>query len=135
MKKIFLYILLFFIFILCYIIRLPKRIIWEINNLKINNIIENEQNEFISNFDLGKKIPKNKIIIENLLNLHRIINKILLFICGKPGCSKSLSIMILYKSMKGNNGEQNLFKKLPKLSVNGYQGSLSKPSEGIKKIF
>ena len=43
--------------------------------------------------------------------------------------------MILYKSMKGNNGEQNLFKKLPKLSMNGYQGSLSNPSEGIKKIF
>lgn len=71
MKKIFLYIVLFFVFILCYIIRLPKRIIWEINNLKINNIIENEQNEFISNFDLGKEIPKNKIIIENLLNLHK----------------------------------------------------------------
>ena len=71
MKKIFLYIVQFFVFILCYIIRLPKRIIWEINNLKINNIIENEQNEFISNFDLGKKIPKNKIIIENLLNLHK----------------------------------------------------------------
>ena len=71
MKKIFLYIVLFFVFILCYIIRLPKRIIWEINNLKIKNIIENEQNEFISNFDLGKKIPKNKIIIENLLNLHK----------------------------------------------------------------
>ena len=71
MKKIFLYIVQFFVFILCYIIRLPKRIIWEINNLKINNIIENEQNEFISNFDLGKEIPKNKIIIENLLNLHK----------------------------------------------------------------
>ncbi len=50
---------------------MPKRIIWEINNLKIKNIIENEQNEFISNFDLGKEIPKNKIIIENLLNLHK----------------------------------------------------------------
>lgn len=71
MKKIFLYIVQFFVFILCYIIRLPKRIIWEINNLKIKNIIENEQNEFISNFDLGKEIPKNKIIIENLLNLHK----------------------------------------------------------------
>lgn len=71
MKKIFLYIMQFFVFILCYIIRLPKRIIWEINNLKIKNIIENEQNEFISNFDLGKEIPKNKIIIENLLNLHK----------------------------------------------------------------
>ena len=71
MKKIFLYIMQFFVFILCYIIRLPKRIIWEINNLKIKNIIENEQNEFISNFDLGKEIQKNKIIIENLLNLHK----------------------------------------------------------------
>ena len=71
MKKIFLYIVQFFAFILCYIIRLPKRIIWEINNLKIKNIIENEQNEFISNFDLGKEIQKNKIIIENLLNLHK----------------------------------------------------------------
>jgi hypothetical protein len=71
MKKIFLYIVQFFAFILCYIIRLPKRIIWEINNLKIKNIIENEQNVFISNFDLGKEIPKNKIIIENLLNLHK----------------------------------------------------------------
>ena len=43
--------------------------------------------------------------------------------------------MILYKSMKGNNGEQNLFKKLPKLSMNGYQGRLSNSLEGIKKSF
>jgi hypothetical protein len=37
--------------------------------------------------------------------------------------------------MKGNKGEQNFFTKLPKLSMNGYQGSLSITSEGIKKIF
>ena len=41
--------------------------------------------------------------------------------------------MILYKTMKGNNSEQNLFKKLPKLSMNGYQGSLSKTFRRNKK--
>ena len=147
-KNIFSYISIFCIY-LCYVIRLPKRTMREelknkietifknqINNLKITNIIENEQNEFISNIDLGKGIAKNKIIIENLYCVYiSIINKIPLFICGKPGCSKSLSIMTIYKSMKGNNSEQNLFKKLPKLSMNSYQGSLSSTSEGIKKAF
>ena len=90
----------------------------------------------MSNIDFGKEIPKNKIIIENLYWIYiSIINKIPLFICGKQGCSKSLSIIALYKSMKGNKGKQNFFTKLPKLSMNSYQGSLSITSEGIKKIF
>ena len=147
-KNILTYCAIFCIY-LCYIIRLPQRTMREalqekietilkdqINKIKIKNIIENELNEFISNVDLGKGIAKNKIIIENLYCVYIcIINKIPLFICGKPGCSKSLSIMTIYKSMKGNNSEQNLFKKLPKLSMNSYQGSLSSTSEGIKKAF
>ena len=62
--------------------------------------------------------------------------KVPLFIVGKPGCSKSLSVQLLYKSMKGEEYSDNkIFNSLPKLILTSYQGSLGSTSEGVLKVF
>ena len=58
-----------------------------------------------------------------------------LFIVGKSGCSKSLSVQLLFKSMKGEYSDNILFKTLPKLILNSYQVSLRSTSRGILNIF
>ena len=107
-------------------------------NFKINFLdIPNREKEYIiNNIKLPIGIAKNEALLNNLFVLFICITaKIPLFIIGKPGCSKSLSVQLLFKSMKGEDSEFAIFKNLPKLYYNAYQGALSSTSQGILKIF
>jgi hypothetical protein len=54
---------------------------------------------------------------------------------GKPGCSKSLSVQLILKSMQGSVSEKILFKDLPKIMQFAYQGSIASTSKGLQNIF
>ena len=85
---------------------------------------------------MKKGIAKNRALLENIFTLFVCVNaKVPLFIVGKPGCSKSLSVQLLFKSMKGEISDNFLFKSLPKLIINSYQGSLGSTSKGVLSIF
>ena len=84
------------------------------------------------------KIPKgialNKTLKENLFSLFTcILSKIPIFIIGKPGCSKSIAMEILYDSLKND-----FFKDFPELIYIYFQGSINTTSkeieEGFKKV-
>ena len=62
-----------------------------------------------------------------------VISKIPLFICGKPGCSKSLSVQLLVANLRGANSH-TLLQKLPRILAIHYQGPSPAP-RGIEKIF
>ena len=95
-----------------------------------------EEHFIADNIELPKGTAKNKALLENLFSLFCSINvKIPIFIVGKPGCSKSLSVQLIYKSMKGPISKNELFKDLPKLVLFPYQGSLGSTSEGVEQIF
>ena len=59
----------------------------------------------------------------------------MIFILGKPGCSKSLSVQLINNAMKGSSSTNSFFKRYPKMYVSTYQGSLNSTSEGVKAIF
>ena len=96
-----------------------------------------KEQEFIANnIEIKEGIAKNRALLENVFTLFVCVNtKVPLFIVGKPGCSKSLSVQLLCKSMKGDNADNLLFKTLPKLIINSYQGSLGSTSKGVLNIF
>ena len=100
-------------------------------------IPEIEQRYIVNNIEMKEGIAKNRALLENIFSLFVCINaKVPLFIVGKPGCSKSLSVQLLYKSMKGKELSDNkLFHTLPKLILTSYQGSLGSTSEGVLKVF
>ena len=82
-----------------------------------------EQQYIANNIEMKEGIAKNRALLENIFTLFVCVNaKVPLFIVGKPGCSKSLSVQLLFKSMKGENSDNILFKTLPKLISNSYQG-------------
>ena len=105
-------------------------------NINFLDIPKREEEYIINNIKLPEGIAKNEALLNNLFVLFICITaKIPLFIVGKPGCSKSLSVQLLFKSMKGEDSESAIFKNLPKLYYNSYQGSLASTSQGILKIF
>ena len=128
---------------LCYYIRLPlKQFRLQFKECMctlfpaFERIPMREARELADKVIAEKGIAKNKSLLENLFTLFVCVNnKVPVFICGKPGCSKSLSMNLLFKAMRGESSDDAMFKKLPRLYINSYQGSLTSTSEGILKIF
>ena len=90
----------------------------------------------VNNIKLNKGIAKNRALLENLFSIFVAINnKVPIFIVGKPGCSKSLSVQLITKSMQGKVSESYFFKNLPKILVHSYQGSMASTSKGVENIF
>ena len=95
-----------------------------------------EEKFIIDSIDIDKGIAKNRALLENIFSLFVAINcKVPIFIVGKPGCSKSLSVQLILKSMQGNSSKNLFFKSLPKIMVYSYQGSLASTSKGVENIF
>ena len=138
---------------MCYYLRLSNKNLREQLRAELNEILQKFSNDkykfpdflelpileekFIANnIDIPKGIAKNKALLENLFSLFVCINnKIPLFIVGKPGCSKSLSVEYILKSMKGEFTKNIFFKKYPNLMCTKYQGSLCSESEEILNVF
>ena len=129
---------------ICYFIR----IINPENRKELSNIISSQfkfdfleyplilENDLVNNINLEKGIARNRAFLDNLFSLFVCINnKIPLFICGKAGCSKTLSFSLLYQAMKGTHSNSPLLQKYPTLYLNSYQGSLTSSSKEIQTIF
>ena len=83
-----------------------------------------------------KKYEKNRALLENIFSLFVCINaKVPLFIVGKPGCSKSLSVQLISKSMRGNSSNILFFKNYPRIVMSCFQGSMGSTSRGVKNVF
>ena len=94
------------------------------------------QNLIADEIQLDKGIARNKALLENIFAIFVCLNtNIPLFIVGKPGCSKSLSAQLVFKSMNGKDSTNNFFKLFPKVYTKSYQGSLTSNSKGVLKIF
>ena len=128
----------------CYYLRLTKKefreefskIMFDIFEFDFKKVPQKEQEYILDNIEIKEGIAKNRALLENIFTLFVcVISKVPLFIVGKPGCSKSLSVQLLFKSMKGESSENNLFHTLPKLIINSYQGSMASTSEGVLSIF
>ena len=135
---------------ICYYLRLTnknlrKELMKKINDIKFNGIylkylfadVTHIEKEFLlKNINLEKGISKNRALLENIFALFVAINnKVPIFIVGKPGSSKSLSVQLLNRAMKGHLSSNFLFHSLPKLIISSYQGSMGSTSKGVKNIF
>ena len=132
---------------ICYYLRLPDkttRIELEnkINNLKFFNenfleLPQLELNYVVNNLEIPVGIAKNQALKENIFaSFFCIVNKIPLVICGKPGRSKTLSIQIIEKSMRGKESSKSYICQLfGQLIKNKVQGALNTTSDEILNVF
>ena len=63
-----------------------------------------------------------------------IYSHIPLIVVGKPGCSKSLSIQLIIRIMRGEFSNSNFLKKYPTINCTGFQGSETNTPESIENI-
>ena len=102
----------------------------------IEEVIKMEQLDILNKMELEEGIAKNEALRENVfVVLISILNRIPVFLIGKPGCSKSLSMQLIRSNLRGPDSKNIYFKKLPAVYVVSYQGSESSTSEGIIKVF
>ena len=129
---------------MCYYIRVSDKALRKKLSEKLDQYfvcgflsIPKEESLFIvNNVSLERGTAKNQALLENLFSLFVCIsNQIPLFIVGKPGTSKSMSVQIMYNSMKGKNSSNSLFKKFKSLYLYPYQGSETSTSKGVLNIF
>ena len=95
------------------------------------------EEEFLLNLiELDKGIGKNNLLKENVFLLFlSIITKIPLIIIGKPGTGKSLSVQLIYKSMRGKYSKEKFFRRFPPIIQTYFQGSESTNPEDVEKLF
>ena len=87
---------------------------------------------------LPKDIALNTPLKENLFAIFvSIYSKTPLFICGKPGSSKSVSVQIIKKSFDGQiiGGNKDFLDGMKPLRFEYYQGSDQSTDKGVEKVF
>eukprot|EP01047_Picozoa_sp_COSAG01_P003877 COSAG01_NODE_121_length_25291_cov_10.011670_2_plen_4872_part_00 len=102
-------------------------------------VLYREQKDILDrmNQTLYPNIAPNGALLENVfVAFVCILMKTPLFVVGKPGNSKSLSMQLLCSSLKGSDDSVDaLLKKLPEVFFVSYQGSEDSTSEGIIAVF
>ena len=100
------------------------------------DIVRAEQEDYLFRMELPQGTAKNAALRENVfVMLVCILNRIPVFVVGKPGCSKSLSMQIIRSNLRGKDAKDLFLKTLPQLYVVSHQGSESSTSDGILKVF
>ena len=105
-------------------------------------VIEDEQTEYLNRMrdntdkNLLRGVAFNTALRENVFAmLVCLVNKIPVIVCGRPGCSKTLSFQLLLNNLRGSESKDDFFKTLPTLIPVTFQGSLISTSEGILRVF
>ncbi|CAF4298072.1 unnamed protein product, partial [Rotaria sp. Silwood2] len=100
-------------------------------------ILEREQKKLIDEMmELPAGTAPNRALRDNIFVLFAcIINRIPLFLCGKPGSSKSSAVQIVISNLKGKKSKDSYFQTLPELVAVSFQGSQNCTSESIIKVF
>jgi hypothetical protein len=99
-------------------------------------IVRMEEENYLCRMEFPEGTARNAALRENVfLMLVCILNRIPIFVVGKTGCSKSLSIQLIGSNLRGRDSKDPLFRKLPQLYIVSYQGTESSTSEGIIKMF
>ena len=101
-----------------------------------SDILKFEEKFIISQVDLENGIAENRPLRDNIFLLFVAINlNIPIFIIGKPGTSKTLSVNLIEKEMYGKYSKKNFFKKYPALYRTWFQGSENTSPEEVEKLF
>lgn len=103
-----------------------------------NSIVRKEEDFLLEEMEVKKTkgIGLNNSLKENIfLMFFSIYAHIPLIVVGKPGCSKSLSIQIINRIMRGELSDSNFIKNFPTINSTGFQGSETNTPESIENIF
>lgn len=99
-------------------------------------IIDKAQNALVSHLEVEEGISMNQALTENLfVSIIAILNKIPIFIVGKPGTSKTLALQVIQNNLQGRQSPREYWRDKPSVHIFQYQCSPLSTSHSIKYIF
>ena len=108
----------------------------------ITDLLDEEQTYLIKRAKNLHKIPEdiavNTPFKENILTMFIcIFSRTPLFVCGKPGSSKTITVNILKKMFNSQktSGDLNYFDGFCRIKTEYYQGSEQSTDKGIDRVF
>jgi hypothetical protein len=105
-------------------------------DVDFSNLLEIEEKYILSQIDLGNGIAENRPLRDNVFLLFVSINlNIPIFIIGKPGCSKTLSVNLIDRALYGKYSKTKFFSKYPAIFKTWFQGSENTSPEEVENLF
>ena len=99
-------------------------------------ILKKTQDEFCQHLEIEEGIAKNSALTENLfVTIVCILNRVPVFLVGKPGTSKTLTLQIIASNLQGNQSPNKFWRKYPSVYVFPYQCSPMSDSQSIQHQF
>lgn len=101
-----------------------------------SSLLKLEEQFILSQIDLENGIAENRPLRDNIFLLFVSINlNIPIFIIGKPGCSKTLSVNMIDRAMSGKYSKKKFFRKYPALFKTWFQGSETTTPQEVENLF
>jgi hypothetical protein len=99
-------------------------------------VVAHAQKVFVDNLEIEDGISMNEALSENLfVSIVCILNKIPIFIVGKPGTSKTLAIQVIASNLRGDKSVRPFWHDKPSVHIFQYQCSPLSTSNSIKFQF
>ena len=100
------------------------------------SLLEKIKERFCSNIKVEKGVAMNQALEENIfVLLICVLNKIPVFLVGKPGSSKTLTLQVIASNLQGKQSEQKFWRKFPSIHIFQYQCSPMSDSYSIQHQF
>jgi hypothetical protein len=98
--------------------------------------LEEEERFYVEQIRLPPGIALNRNVLEQVfVTLVCILNRVPVFVVGKPGTSKSLSLELIASNLNGQSSESEFFRQFPAVEIFSYQCSPLSTSTGIEQCF
>lgn len=102
----------------------------------IENLLIQIQKNFCRNFQLEDGIAMNQSLMENLfVTTICILNRLPIFVVGKPGSSKTLTVQVIMSNMLGKQSTNPFWRQFPSIYSFPYQCSPLSDSQSIQHQF
>ena len=99
-------------------------------------VLAQVQKKFVRNMEVEEGIAMNEALSENLfVTCICVLNLLPLFIVGKPGTSKTLTMQVLQNNLQGSRSPSPFFRDLPAIHVFPFQCSPMSNGEAISRQF
>ena len=98
--------------------------------------LKKTENKFCQELELGEGIALNNALTENLfVAIMCILNKVPVFLVGKPGTSKTLTLQIIASNLQGKQSPNKFWRDYPAVYVISYQCSPMSDSASIQNQY
>lgn len=99
-------------------------------------ILANAKKRFCKRFQLDEGIALNNALMENLyVCVVCILNRIPVFIVGKPGSSKTLAMQVITSNLQGEQSPRPFWRRFPAVTLFSFQCSPMTQASGILEQF